>query len=237
MADVTVKTGFSPTARLTGIALIATIALGIIMALTVLQGIDINLTADFVATPAAMMEAETSLRVAAYLSILGFALNSLVTIGLFVLLRQTSPVLALWCLCMGVTAAFMTLMGGVFTMNAALLAGNEGLATLADASQRTLLTSLQAATNYTAFHMGLIISSLSMAGYFWLFFKSRQIPSLLSGFGIYASLFVAIAISLRDFVPFLASNAVTGLFIVCNLIALVALGIYLAIWRVRPVTG
>lgn len=237
MVDHTTDINTLAIARLTGLALLFLIAFGIVRSLTIASGIDINLSADFVATPTTMMDAEMSLRGMAYLSIVGFGLDVLVTLGLFLLLRSTSTILSLWCLCMGVTAALMTLLGGVFTMNAALLAGNEGLASLGDEAQLTLLTSLQAMTNYTAFHIGLIISSLSMAGYFWLFFKSRTIPSVLAGFGIYASLFVAIAIGLRDFQPFLASTAVTALFMICNLIALVALGLYLAIWRVRTVTA
>ncbi|MEM9599884.1 MAG: DUF4386 domain-containing protein [Pseudomonadota bacterium] len=237
MTDSRAKRRHEDIARMTGLCLLAVIIIGIGSALTLASGIDINLSADFASTPAAMMEADSALRALAYLSIVGFALNSMVTIGLYRLTEKSGDLMPVWALIAGITAAILTLLGGVSTMTAALLSANEGFAALGDESQRLLLVSLQAATNYTAFHLGLILSSLSMAVYFWLFFQSRQIPSLLSGFGMTASLFVAIAIGLRDFIAFLASDAVTALFMVSNLLALVGLGIYLTVWRVRPMDG
>ena len=50
---------------------------------------------------------------------------------------------------------------------------------------------------------------------------------------MFASLFVAIAIVLRDFVPVVGHSGVTAAFMVSNLIALLSTSIYLAVWGVR----
>lgn len=220
-------------ARTTGIALLSLIALGIVKAMTVSQGIDVNLNADIAGTAAAMMEAETALRAKAYLSILGFGLDLLVSLGLFLLLARSGLLTAGWTLLAGLTAALLSLLGGVFTMNAALLASNSGFTELGTEAERTLLTGLQAASDYTSFHLGLILSSIAMAGFFWLFLKSKNIPQPLAAFGLFATLFVAFTISFRDFAPMLGGSIVTAAFMLCNLIALVSLGLYLTIWGVR----
>jgi hypothetical protein len=77
-----------------------------------------------------------------------------------------------------------------------------------------------------------------MAGFFWLFFKSRQIPAVIAGWGVFASLFVAGSIVLRDFIPALGHSSVTMAFMLSNLVALFSTSIYLAARGVRsPVSS
>ena len=72
-----------------------------------------------------------------------------------------------------------------------------------------------------------------MVGFFWLFLRSGQIPRLIAGWGVFASLFVASAIVLRDFIPAAGDFRVTAAFMVSNLIALLSASIYLAVKGVR----
>ena len=51
------------------------------------------------------------------------------------------------------------------------------------------------------FILGLVLSSLSKAGFAWLFWRSGLIPKLIAGWGLFAFLFVASAIVARDFIP------------------------------------
>ncbi len=118
-------------------------------------------------------------------------------------------------------------------MNAAEIASDPAYGTLVNEAQRLMLTGLQATYSYTSFHLGLILSSMAMAGFFTLFIKSNLIPKIIAGWGLFASLFVAVTIVLRDFIPILGNNAVTTAFMVSNLIALVSTGLYLAIRGVR----
>ena len=222
-------------ARLVGILWLVSIAVGVLGALTVAQGIDINLSADVVATAKTMLQEETALRAKSYLALLTLSLEIGISIGLFLLLRASGPLLAGWSLATSLSAAMLVLMGAVFNLNAAELAGDIAYTELANDQQRLLLTGLQATSDYTSFHLGLILSSISKAGFAWLFWRSGLIPKLIAGWGIFAFSFVATAIVARDFIPIIGHGAVTAAFMVSNLIALVAIGLYLAIRGVRTV--
>lgn len=220
-------------ARGVGAAMLGTIVIGIIATFTVAQGININLSADVVKTAENMLAAETSLRARAYIAALIFGLQVFTSVGLFLLLRQTGQALAYWCLFIGAGASALGLLGAVFTLNAAELAGDAAYGVLASEAQRLLLTGLQASSEYTSFHLALVISTVSMAGFFYLFLKSNMIPKVIAGWGLFASLFVATAIVSRDFVPFMGHSTITMAFMLCNLIALISTGLYLLIRAVR----
>lgn len=222
-------------ARIVGLSLLGTILVGILSALTVGQGIEINLSADVVATAQNMLGAETELRAKSYIALLVFALEVVIGAGLFLLLRQSGQLLAAWSLIISLGAALLVLMGAVFNLNAAEIAGNLAYSELADDNQRLLLTGLQATSDYTSFHLSLILSSLANAGFAYLFLRSGLIPKLIAGWGLFAFSFVATAIVARDFIPIIGHSAVTLSFMASNLIALVSLGLYLAIKGVRSV--
>lgn len=222
-----------PLARIVGGSLLATILIGMAAALTVAEGIDINLSADVVATAQNMLEAETQLRAKSYIALAMFGLEALIGVGLFLLLRPAGQLLAAWSLVVSISAAILSLLGAVFSMNAAELAGDIAYAQMASESQRLLLTGLQATSDYTSFHLALILSSVSKAGFFYLFLKSGLIPKLIAGWGLFASLFVSTAIVLRDFIPVIGHSGVTVSFMASNLVALVATALYLTIKGVR----
>lgn len=220
-------------ARVTGIALLSLIGSGIAGAVFVSHGIDINLSADVTATATAMLEAEQRLKAKAYLGCVGFGLDLLVSIGLYQLVRRQSPLLASWSLLMSAGSALLVFLGSVFAMNAAMLAGNSAFQTLASSDERLLLTAIQATSDYTSFHLSLVLSSAAKAGFFFLLLKSGKVPSLLAGWGVFASLLVATTMVARDFAPALGHNAVTATFMLCNLIAIVGLGLFLTVRGIR----
>lgn len=217
-------------ARITGFALLASIVVGILSSVFIAKGIDINLSADVLATAENMLEAEGRLRAKAYMGILMLCIQAVMIVGLYLLLRNTGQLLAGASLFIGVVAAVLSLLGSVFAMNAAEFASNAAY-NLSD--DQLMLASLQATSDYTSFHLGLVISSLSMAGFFYLFLRSKLIPKPIAGWGVFASLFVATSIVLRDFIPAIGHNVVTAAFMLSNLIALILLGAYLAFKGVR----
>lgn len=221
------------TARFTGAALLATIIIGIISAVTINAGIDINLSADIEATATAMLDAEQRLRAKAYIGLLLIGLNLVFLFGLFRLLRNAGPLLSLWSVGVGVISTALGLFGLVASMNAAHLAGAEAYQSLATGEERLLMAGVQATTDYTSFHLSLILSSAANAGFFALFLRSGGLPKIIAGFGLFASLFVVTVIVLRDFIPVLGSGSITAAFMVSNLVALIATGLYLSIKGVR----
>jgi len=220
-------------ARSVGWSLLATIILGILTAIFISGGIDVNMSADITGTAENMLEAETRLRAKAYLGLLSFALEALICVGFYLLLRKSSALLAGWSLFVKLAAASLILLGAVFAMNAAQIGSNDVFTSLTDESGRLRLSALQATSDYTSFHLGLILSSAANAGFFYLFLKSNLIPKLIAGWGVFASLFVAITIVARDFIPMLGHNGITAAFMLSNLIALVSLGLYLGLKGVR----
>ncbi len=220
-------------ARIVGLSLLAPIVVGLAAIPLLASGIDINLSADVIATAQNMLEAETSLRAKAYLALLTFVFAVLFAVGLFLLLQTSGRMIAAWAMGVSLSAAFLSLLGAVFGMNAAHIAGNPAYADLASEEQRLLLAGIQATSDYTSFHLSLVLTSLANAAFFYLFWRSQLIPRLISGWGVFASLFVASAIVIRDFVPVVGHFGVTASFMLSNLVALVALGLYLAIKGVR----
>ena len=220
-------------ARRVGIAWLATMLIGILAAVLFGEGIDINLSADVEAVANAMLDAENRLRALAYAALLVFALDLLISIGLFQLLRSAGPLLAAWSLACRITGGFLSAFGAVYLMNAAEIASRPAYTVLAENADRLLLSGLQATSDYTSFHLSIVLTSAAMAGFFWLFLRSGGIPKLIAGWGLFASLFGGTTIVLRDFVPALGHDAVTMVFLLSNLIALFATSIYLAARGVR----
>jgi hypothetical protein len=220
-------------ARRVGLAWLATMLIGVLATVLFGKGIDINLSADVEAVATAMLDAETRLRALAYAELLVFALDLLVSIGLFLLLRPAGPLLAAWSLAARITAGLLGVLGAVFLMNSAEIASRPAYSILADDADRLLINGLQATSNYTSFHLSLVLSSVALAGFYWLFLRSGRIPKLIAGWGLFASLFVAITIVLRDFFPALGHTAITMAFMLSNLIALFSTSIYLAARGVR----
>ena len=217
-----------PVARYTGLSILASIVIGLIGAFTIGQGIDINMTADVEATATNMLEAEQALRAKAYLGSLMFCIEAFISVGLFLLVRRHNVLLAFWSLIVHVSASVLMGLGVVFAMNAAHVAGNAAYTALGRDAQ-LLLASLQATSDYTSFHLGLVLATFAKAGFFYLFLKSGLIPRLIAGWGVFASLFVGITIVARDFVPFLEHDAITVAFMASNLIAILSLGLFLAL--------
>jgi hypothetical protein len=220
-------------ARRIGLVWLATLLIGILAAVLLGKGIDINLSADVEAVAAAMLDAEIRLRALAYLALLIFALDLLVSLGLFLLLRSAGSLLAAWSLAARIMAGVLSVLGAVFLMNSAEIASRPAYATLADSADRLLLNGLQATSNYTSFHLSIVLSSAALGGFFWLFLKSGQIPKLIAGWGLFASLFVASTIVLRDFIPALGHMTFTMAFMLSNMIALFSTSIYMATRGVR----
>ena len=222
-------------ARYVGLTLLGSIIIGILTVVFVVNGIDINLSADVIATAENMLEAELRLRAKAYLACLGLAFEAIISVGLYLLVRRSGQLLAGWSLFVSLAAAVLMLLSAMFAMNAAEFASNPAFSTLANDVQRLMLTSVQVTSDYTSFHLGLILSTAAKAGFFYLFLKSNLIPKLIAGWGVFASLFVVITIVARDFIPFLSHSTITMAFMLSNMIALVSTGIYLSWKGVREV--
>lgn len=157
----------------------------------------------------------------------------LVSVGLFHLLRATGPVLAAWSLSARMMAALLSALGFVFLMNSAEIASRPAYTELAEGWDPVLLNSPQATSNYTSFHLSLVLSSAATAGFYWLFLKSGRIPKVVAAWGLFASLFVALAIVARDFFPIFGHVTITVAFMLSNLVALFSTSLYLAIRGVR----
>ncbi len=216
-----------------GWSLIALITIGILASMTISSGIDINLSADIAKTAENMLQAQDRLQARAYVSLFSFMLQAFISVGFFFLLRAYGPILATWALAIGVSASLLSLTGAVSAMNVALLAENSAFEVLTSDAQRLMLAGMQISSDYTSFHLSLVLGCLANAAVFILFLKSNLIPRLISVWGVFASIFVATAIVGRDFIPALASNTITVAFMVSNLIAIVALGLYLGIKGIR----
>ncbi|MBT8137258.1 MAG: DUF4386 domain-containing protein, partial [Gammaproteobacteria bacterium] len=137
-------------ARCTGAALLATLLVGILVSVFVAHGIDINLSADIVATAQNMLDAELRLRGKAYAMALLFALDAVIAVGFFLLLREHNTFLATWALVVSVAAMLLMLLGAVYALNAAHIAGNSAFETLGTDAQRLMLAGLQATADYTS---------------------------------------------------------------------------------------
>ena len=224
---------FQTIARSTGGILLGSLILGILTAILFAKGIDINLSGDVIATADNMLNAESRLHAKAYMGTFLFVFDVIVTVGFFLLLKNYNVWAAQSALYVSLGGAILMLLGTVFAMNAAQIAGNSAYQTLASAEQRHLLAGLQATSDYTSFHLGLILTTMAKAGFFYLFLRSGLISKIIAGWGVFASLFVVLTIIVRDFVPALGHDMITMAFMLCNLIAIVATGLYLVIKGVR----
>lgn len=221
-------------ARRLGAAFLASIVVGMGTAALISHGIDVNLTADISETASNMQEAELRLRGKAYIALISFMISAFIVIGLYVLLKPAGKLLASWSLLVGAAAALMVAFGAVYMMNAAMIVANAGFESISGAD-RKMVTSLQVASDYSSFHLSLILSSLSNAGFFYLFLIAQSIPRFIAAWGLMASLFVATALLLRDFIAPLGSDVVTYAFMAGNLAALLMTGLYLLIRGIRAV--
>ena len=220
-------------ARRVGLAWLATLIVGIVSAMFLGRGIDINLSADVQAVAEAMLNAETRLRAMAWVGLLLLALDLLVSVGLFLLLKSSGVLLAAWSMGTRIMAGLLSALGAVYLMNAAEIASRPAYTALADSADRLLLNALQATSNYSSFHLSLVLSSSALAGFYWLFLKSGLLPRLIAGWGLFASLFVAVTLVLRDFIPAMGYSSVTLAFMLSNMIALFSTSIYMAALGVR----
>ena len=216
-----------------GWSLIASIVVGILASMTISSGIDINLSADIAKTAENMLQAQQRLNARAYVALLSFMLQAFISVGFYLVLRAQGQALATWALAIGISASLLSLTGAVSAMNVALLAENTAFETLTSEAQRLMLAGMQVTSDYTSFHLSLVLGSVANAAVFYLFLKSKLIPKLISAWGLFASLFVAFTIVGRDFIPVLASNTITVVFMLSNLIALLALGLYLGVKGIR----
>lgn len=221
------------TARMTGWALLAQTATGMLAAVTIAKGIDINLSGDVQATASSMLEREADGRLRGHLAVLSYTLAAFSAVGQFLIIGRQYLVLTAWALALALGAASLSLFGGVVAMNGAELASNAGIRELTLQDERIAFAAIQAITNYTSFHMALALGSLANTAFFAAFLKSGRIPMPIAAWGLFASAFVAAAVVLRDFVPALANDGVTAAFLGSNLIALIATGVYLAAKGVR----
>lgn len=220
-------------ARFAGAILLAQIIIGIGIAMTVGSGIDINLSADVREVAGNMLAAEERVRAKAYFGVLALMLEVAFAAALYRLVMTSGPTLALWSLAMSLAAALVSFLGAVFVLNVAELAGDPAYQAAVDADLRFGLAGLQVTSDYTSFHLSLVASSLGKLGFFWLLLGARLLPVWLAGWGVFASGFVATAIVTRDFVPLMASGAVTTAFMVSNLIAMVGTALYLLVRGTR----
>lgn len=220
-------------ARIAGWSIFGTIIVGICTSIFVSTGIDVNLSADIAATAENMLDAKLRLRAKAYLGALSFGLASVTSVAFWLLLRRHQPLLTGVSFILSITGAALALFGAVYAMNAAEIASHPSFSKITNDTQRLMLTGMQATSDYTSFHLGLVIGTLGNAGFFYAFFKSKLLPSIIAAWGVFASVYVVTIIILRDFVPVLGNDLITMMFMLCNLSALVATAIYLSFKGVR----
>lgn len=220
-------------ARGVGITFLIGIIVGIVTAIFISAGIDINTSADIQATAENMMSAESRLHAKAYIGILGLLLEVIASVGLFLLLCRYGPLLGWTALALSLIAATLILLGAVSAMNAAEIASNTAFLAALDPEAQIALLRVQVTQDYTSFHLSLLITTMAKAIFFYLFLKSALIPKLIAGWGLFASVLVVTIIILRDFIPALGSDTITIAFMVSNLVALIATGLYLTIKGVR----
>lgn len=223
--DSKARSDLQLTARLAGLSLLSILVLGIVGAMTIAPGIDVNLTGDIAATSINMGDAGDRLLALGWLRSAIFALELLFYVALWLVSRESAPLLAGWSATMGIASAVIGLLGAVIAMNAELIASNAAFGSDA----RDSLLALQATLDHTSFHLALVLGSLAKAGIFAIFLTAALTPRLLAGFGLIASLFVVVAVVGRDFIPVLGNDIVTAAFLVGNLLSLLALGVWLAL--------
>lgn len=216
------------TSRWTGAALLAGVVLGIVNAVGVSPGIDINLSGNFHATAEAMLESPQRLKARGWLLMAIFACQAASLSGFYLLTRKRSALPALCAMLAGLVAATFSLSASVNAFAAAKLA--EGALPSDGAITHAVM---EAVSNHSSFHLALVLSSLASAVFYGIFLGYRLLPRALAGLGLFASLFVATAIVGRDFAAALGQDAVTAAFMGANLIAIVATSLYLLVRGIK----
>ena len=220
-------------ARATGVALLLTIGLGIITSVFVSGDINVNVNADAREIIDAMRGAAGRVYGKAWIGAGLAALDAFIAAGLYLLVRQRAPFAALASLLVAVLAAALSLDVAAATLNAANLLESRALANTLNPGEVEMLLTALVATDYSVFHLGTVVNAAAKAGFFALLLVSRRVPRPLAGWGLFASLFVVTGIVGRDFIGALGHNAISIAFILCNLVAYLALGLYLTIRGVR----
>lgn len=218
--------GANRAARAAGVALLASIALGLLVALTLAPGIDVNLTADIGGTAANMAQAGPSLLGLGWLRLAVFALEVLFYTGLWIALKDRIPLISGWAAIIGIASAILGTVGSLIAMNAAQIAVDGAYS---DAGRLELLA-LQATLDYTSFHLALVLGCVAKAAFFASMFALHSVPRAVSAFAVFASLFVMTGVIGRDFIDMLGNDMVTAAFLASNVMALLLIGGFLA-WR------
>jgi hypothetical protein len=217
-------------ARLTGVGFLALIAVGALSVFIPGAALDVNLSGNVSGAAEAMLANEPAARLRAYLGLLTFAVDALVCAGLALLLFRAAPLIASWSLLVAFGAAVLGLFGPITALNVAEFASaGDGAAT----GEFALSSRVQLTTEYTSFHLALVLSSVAKAGFFVAFIRGNLIPLWIASWGVFASVFVAAAIVGRDFIPALGADIITNAFLLCNLVAMVLVGGYLLLRGVK----
>lgn len=219
-------------ARLTGAALLGLIGLGVLAGILVSGDININMSLDAARIIDNMATAEGRVYGKAWIAAGSGLVSLLIAVGLYTQLRGHGPVVALWSLLVAATGTIFALQSGLETLKIATVLSSDSMAAVPAEALRSLQVAFLAG-DYAAFHLSLVINSVAMAGFFWLFIRSRAIPAPIALWGLFASCFVTFTIVARDFIPVLGHSAITISFILSNLIAQLALGLYLLVRGVR----
>jgi len=168
-------------------AWLAAVGIGILAAVLLPNGIDINLSADVEAVSVAMLDAELRFRDLADIALLIFVLVVVVSAGLYLLPKDSGQPLAGTSLVAKRFAAGLGLIEATFTMNSAEIASHPAYQVLADSSQRLLLNGTQATSTFTAFYLSLVLASSALAGFCWLFLRTGRIPRVYASWGLFAT--------------------------------------------------
>lgn len=227
MSSPTLPISYAITARVTGLAILGTIVLGLLSAWIGSDGTDPNQTGDIVAAAQAFGEQEGSLRARAWLGVPGTLLSLISAAGLYLLTRAVQPMLALAALLASATAATIGAIGVTSALVAAILVDRQGGGADPGALQAL------AALDYAAFHLALVLGALGSLAYFSLLYRAKLVAQIIAVLGIAASAAVAVIVGVRDFVPVLGHDTLTIAMLAANFLATVSLGFYLALKGAR----
>lgn len=220
-------------ARATGAALLLIIVFGIIGSVFVADGININLNPDTRETLDQMRTAVDRVYGRVHITTAIAILELLVAAGLYLLVRDHAPLVGLLSLLTSVLAVTMSLVAIAGTLAIANTLASDSLGNTLNATQLEPILAAFTITEYSAFHLGVVLNATGKAGFFWLLARFRLIASPIAWWGFAASVYVVSMMVGRDFIDALGSGAITLSFMLGNLIALLALGVYLSLRGVR----
>lgn len=220
-------------ARATGAALLLIIAIGITASVFVADGININLNPDTQETLAAMRANLDGVYGRVHITTALTVLEVLVAAGLYRLVRERAPLVGLLSLLTSLLAAVMSLVAIASSLAIANTLASDSLGNTLDAAQLEPVLATFTITEYSAFHIGVVLNATGKAGFFWLLARARLIAAPIAWWGFAASLYIVAIMVGRDFIDALGSGAITVSFMLGNLVALVTLGAYLCFRGVR----